>query len=508
MLNPINKTDLTQAHTDPLLNPDIGENQQPNELTQVGELNVNLRQPLTATVSSSDVRATSTPNIALSQSSSATMLNSVWKNTSPPTPTPQPMKEPGYDSKGKEYRHLTDGGCKSVFTSKDKAFYTGINGNKSATNELKTEVGTAHAIQASLKKCVLHDFLSQCKGLNKDQIPTMIEQFESVEDLINNIGKLDDSQQAALRSFMGTSEGADAVEKANKAGQFLALKLEEVPKGKEINGWYTVETDFANQGDLEDYMRGERSIDDRLAFCSQFMQGLADLHKAGFVHGDIKPENMLVNVDPETNKTHIRISDWGKADKIPEGEVSYKANTRHMAWEGRLSEKSEVCSAGICLIRMLEIAVLDKNEPMLIEPKNKSKYIEASKDRLGFEAFVIESRDFNGIEPDKKDPNQGLISKGKQYVASRFKQVSTRVLGERDQEKLMRMEKEKNDYIDELTNRLKDRGILPKQACYNLNGCLRSMTAINPQDRPSMEQANSMINDIIQLYQKTPGGIQ
>lgn len=43
------------------------------------------------------------------------------------------------------------------------------------------------------------------------------------------------------------------------------------------------------------------------------------MHKAGFVHADLKPENIFVNIDENNNITDMKIGDWGMVFELGEG---------------------------------------------------------------------------------------------------------------------------------------------------------------------------------------------
>ena len=49
----------------------------------------------------------------------------------------------------------------------------------------------------------------------------------------------------------------------------------------------------------------------------QFFQGLAHIHKMGIAHRDIKPDNILISVDADSNKDNLKICDFGSAKYLP-----------------------------------------------------------------------------------------------------------------------------------------------------------------------------------------------
>lgn len=101
----------------------------------------------------------------------------------------------------------------------------------------------------------------------------------------------------------------------------------------------------------------------------QMLTGLRQLQDAGYVHGDLKTDNFLIF--REGGKDVLKLTDWGKTKKLGEREVaSYEGNRDFIPGENTLSRKSEVYSAGLLLIRMLEAPHLnDDNGHMLAQPK-------------------------------------------------------------------------------------------------------------------------------------------
>ena len=111
-------------------------------------------------------------------------------------------------------------------------------------------------------------------------------------------------------------------------------------------------------GDLEKAVLHNLSIDDRLKMCEQIVSGLSALHSIGYVHGDLKPENVLF-FSSKNDGVHVEISDFGKAASIrPDEKKLYKGNPRFTAPEDVLSQKAEEYTAGLLLIRVLEGCLL------------------------------------------------------------------------------------------------------------------------------------------------------
>jgi len=100
---------------------------------------------------------------------------------------------------------------------------------------------------------------------------------------------------------------------------------------------------------LFDY--SEYSIPQVLTIFRQVCVALEHLHQAGYVHADLKPQNILVDGD-----LNVKLIDFGFAAKIGQKLSSYKGTFGYLAPEqagGRLSEKTDVYNLGAALYRVL-----------------------------------------------------------------------------------------------------------------------------------------------------------
>ena len=94
--------------------------------------------------------------------------------------------------------------------------------------------------------------------------------------------------------------------------RLLLYDLITSPSGKSIP---TLVVERATFGSLFDFLeRGQHNVmaRDRVDICNDVSAGLSAIHKAGFVHGDVKADNILVFESPGPGKQFLaKISDFG-----------------------------------------------------------------------------------------------------------------------------------------------------------------------------------------------------
>jgi serine/threonine protein kinase len=169
----------------------------------------------------------------------------------------------------------------------------------------------------------------------------------------------------------------------------LAIDLEEIPETE--LGTYAV-TSRKAIGDLEGLLTDENlSFADRSALCKQVCTSVSQLHSAGFIHGDLKPDNFLV-YRGEDGKYLIKLADFGKTKKIFEGQELHRwGNPRYVGPENKSSKAGEVYGAALVCIRILEEPFLGSDKS-LIEPTTKvSIFLQADKTRKGVERFLVDN---------------------------------------------------------------------------------------------------------------------
>lgn len=80
--------------------------------------------------------------------------------------------------------------------------------------------------------------------------------------------------------------------------------------------------EFANAGDLNDFIKTFPSLDEIAIIVRGILEGLDHLHQNGIVHRDIKPQNILLH--KENGIRIAKITDFGLAKELQQGEVSSK----------------------------------------------------------------------------------------------------------------------------------------------------------------------------------------
>lgn len=183
----------------------------------------------------------------------------------------------------------------------------------------------------------------------------------------------------------------------------------------------------------------------------------------------------------------LKIADFGKSEMVGAEETKpYKGNMRYVPPEGKLSQKGDVYSSAMVLIRNVEEGLFKNGETTLLEPKgNDSK---ASPELRGVEKFVVEHKDFLAT-----NPGMSLTS-----LSRRGKLEDRTVAQRQDQSKAL------GEYIDKLEEKMKQEnsGYTEEQAT-ELCQLLKEMTHWDPNCRPTMEEVAQRYEGIMGKIENT-----
>ena len=361
--------------------------------------------------------------------------------------------------------------------------------------EIHDEVKTTDAIKINHLKILLKDPLANKLRVSEKFIPSLaaslIKQFPNVDTLVDQIQKKPASDLAKILNIEGKQASAlknlfnhpdfrtNAQKKLKQVGAHLALDLKELTEKDKLEGQYTVKTLRAGKGSLEKIIRGnEMSFAQIAQLGLGFLSGMRDLHDAGYVHGDLKPENVLVYKDKEGH-LYVKISDFGKSQHLDENEDAiHTGNPRFASPEGKISKKGEVYSSALVLIRMLEEQLLpsedkakkDLEETMLTTPSKKGLST-PKEDRRGIERFLIQNKACDQTE-------------SKFVVVGGI--IKSAITGKRSLN--TEAQAEVHRYIDVLVDKLKNEHPTQQKDIGDLGLLLKDMTHADYKKRPPMDQ--------------------
>jgi len=257
----------------------------------------------------------------------------------------------------------------------------------------------------------------------------------------------------------------------------IALDMEVVGGGKGL----TVEAPKAS-GDLESLSKVSMKPLVAINLCNQILNGMTHMHAAGYVHGDIKPENILIYSDGDA--TTARIADLGKTQSIdPNQTLVYSGNGRYTAPEGGLNQQSEVYGTALTLVRVLEstlphgpdgLVTVPAKSPILDAKNIDKKEINSAEknERFGIEKFVTLHKDCVQTE------RSTLSGKFKMLLREAKVAVGVSTPSPKQQAAV-------HSYIDAVVDQLAvsdDQKII-------LRSTLKQMTNNDPATRPTMQQA-------------------
>ena len=120
--------------------------------------------------------------------------------------------------------------------------------------------------------------------------------------------------------------------------------------------WAYFIAEFCKNGDLDDY-RSRTAIGTKDAFqiTSGILSGLSALHSSGFIHRDLKPQNILID-----DKKQPVIGDFGSVKSVPQGDCLISESGHSILYRPpeafgsfRYSYRSDIYQVGIALFQLL-----------------------------------------------------------------------------------------------------------------------------------------------------------
>jgi serine/threonine-protein kinase len=175
-------------------------------------------------------------------------------------------------------------------------------------------------------------------------------------------------RRSALKLLLGRRSASTAIERFKREAQRLAaLKSEAIVQvfdaGHDDEGTPYLEMELLAGASLEELVRkGGLGLERAVAILRGALIGLEVAHAAGFIHRDIKPDNLFVVGDPRSS-TAVKLLDFGIAKATSEEEgltregallgTAYFMSPEHAESAAKADERSDVYSMGATLFRAL-----------------------------------------------------------------------------------------------------------------------------------------------------------
>ncbi|GIL57618.1 hypothetical protein Vafri_12682 [Volvox africanus] len=123
--------------------------------------------------------------------------------------------------------------------------------------------------------------------------------------------------------------------------------------------------EYADKGNLDSFSRSAApcNLATAVDLLRQVARGMSYLHAHGLVHGDLKPANVLLMMDPSSGKLIAKVADFGLSGLSGQlgsnggadtcGTVAYSAPERLAEEEGAAEQAADVYSFGICMQQLV-----------------------------------------------------------------------------------------------------------------------------------------------------------
>jgi len=296
--------------------------------------------------------------------------------------------------------------------------------------------------------------------------------------VIERNGKLELESDRVLyrpRKFYHQAELNGEVAKAGKIKTALAAHTGETHIQTELTAREGIGIDApAAIGDLESVNLEDLPMKTRLDLAAQVIRGMNNMHKAGYVTGDAKLENILVFRDKNTGRLIARISDFGKAEKCgAEETLRVQGNVRYTGPEKVLSRRSELFSTGLMVLQILAPGLsLEEFEKGAVE------------NRKGVEAQLMKAG----------RPNHKGVS---DYLGYWFTHIKAKITGDQSLGKTQTDQNVVHNYIKTLATGHDEDDVAVRDALF----VVRQLTQANPKERMSLDEAERRFEGILEPKQ-------